>query len=127
LPIAGKVDGQDDSKAGKVTVISSATDTVTGTVTIDPIADTGFKATGDAIERIPPGDPANPANFIFTTGAYPNQLNNIAIKNHCCPRQDRHVTRAAENSGVGGGPAQDWGGGLRSEVLPPVQVMPEPV
>ena len=26
------------------------------------------------------GDPANPANFTFPTGAYPNQLNNVAIK-----------------------------------------------
>src|SRR5499427_10612838 len=33
-----------------------------------------------ALARIPPGDPNNPANFTFTTGAYPNQLNNIAIK-----------------------------------------------
>jgi YVTN family beta-propeller protein len=80
LPVAGKVDGQDDAKAGHVTVISAATDTVTGNITINPIADTGFKATGDALARIPPGDPANPANFTFTTGAYPNQLNNIAIK-----------------------------------------------
>jgi YVTN family beta-propeller protein len=81
LPIAGKVDGQDDSKAGKVTIISTGSDAVTGTATVNPIADTGFKATGDAILRIPPGDPANPANFTFLTGAYPNQLNNIAIKN----------------------------------------------
>ena len=80
LPVAGKVDGQDDAKAGHVTVISTATDTVTGQVTLNPIADTGFKATGDAIGRIPPGDPTNPANFTFPTGAYPNQLNNIAIK-----------------------------------------------
>jgi YVTN family beta-propeller protein len=80
LPIAGKVDGQDDAKAGHVTIISADTDSVTGTVTINPIKDTGFKATGDAIARIPPGDPTNPANFKFTTGAYPNQLNNIAIK-----------------------------------------------
>lgn len=80
LPISGKVDGQDDAKAGHVTVISAATDLVTSIVTINPIADTGFKATGDALARIPPGDPTNPANFIFTTGAYPNQLNNIAIK-----------------------------------------------
>jgi YVTN family beta-propeller protein len=80
LPVAGKVDGQDDAKAGHVTVISTATDLVTGQVTINPIADTGFKATGDAIARIAPGDPTNPANFTFTTGAYPNQLNNIAIK-----------------------------------------------
>jgi len=80
LPINGKVDGQDDAKAGHVTVISTATDFVTGSVTINPIANTGFKATGDALARIPPGDPANPANFTFSTGAYPNQLNNIAIK-----------------------------------------------
>src|SRR5262245_3150452 len=33
-----------------------------------------------ALARIPPGDPNNPANFTFTTGAYPNQLNNIALK-----------------------------------------------
>jgi YVTN family beta-propeller protein len=80
LPVAGKVDGQDDAKAGHVTVISAATNTVTASVTINPIADTGFKAVGDAIARIPPGDPADPANFKFTTGAYPNQLNNLAIK-----------------------------------------------
>jgi YVTN family beta-propeller protein len=80
LPVANKVDGQDDAKAGHVTVISTATDTVTGDVTINPIADTGFNATGDALARIAPGDPNNPANFTFKTGAYPNQLNNIAIK-----------------------------------------------
>jgi hypothetical protein len=34
-------------------------------------------AAGDAIGRI---TPANPPNFIFPTGAYPNQLNNIGIK-----------------------------------------------
>jgi len=80
LTIPGIADGRDDAKAGHVTVISTATDTITGSVTINPIADTGFKATGDAINRIPPGDPSNPANFTFTTGAYPNQLNNIAVK-----------------------------------------------
>ncbi|HVG37877.1 MAG TPA: hypothetical protein VM870_01250, partial [Pyrinomonadaceae bacterium] len=31
------------------------------------------------IARIPPGDPANPANFTFPTGAYPGQLNNVAV------------------------------------------------
>lgn len=80
LPISGKVDGQDDAKAGKVTVLSTATDAVTGVVTINPIANTGFNATGDALARIAPGDPTNPANFTFPTGAYPNQLHNIAIK-----------------------------------------------
>jgi YVTN family beta-propeller protein len=80
LPIAGRADGRDDAKAGHVSVISTATDTLTGDVVLNPIADTGFKALGDALARIPPGDPANPANFKFTTGAYPNQLANIAIK-----------------------------------------------
>ena len=49
LPVTGKVDGQDDAKAGHVTVISTATDSVTGKVTINPLTDTGFKATGDVI------------------------------------------------------------------------------
>jgi YVTN family beta-propeller protein len=80
LPISGKVDGEDDAKAGHVTVISAATNTVIGQATINPITDTGFKATGDALARVAPGDPTNPANFTFTTGAYPNQLNNIAVK-----------------------------------------------
>ncbi|HKE56885.1 MAG TPA: beta-propeller fold lactonase family protein [Pyrinomonadaceae bacterium] len=75
LPTPGKVDGQDDAKKGFVSVVSTATDTVTANVALNPIADTGFKAAGDAIARIAPGP-----NFIFTTGAYPNQLNNVGIK-----------------------------------------------
>jgi hypothetical protein len=54
LPVPGKVDGQDDSKVGHVTVISAATNTVTADIVINPLLDTGFKALGDAIARIPP-------------------------------------------------------------------------
>ena len=80
LPIDGKVDGADDAKAGHVTVISAATDTVIGDIVINPLADTGFKAAGDALQRIaPPATPVD-ADFKFITGAYPNQLNNIAIR-----------------------------------------------
>ncbi len=80
LPVAGKVDGADDAKAGHVTVIAAGSDTVIGDVVIQPVADTGFKAAGDALKRIaPPATPAA-ADFKFTTGAYPNQLNNIAIR-----------------------------------------------
>lgn len=75
LPLPGKVDGQDDAKAGYVDVISTGSDTVVGRVTLNPIADTGFKAAGDALARIPPG-----TAFTFTTGAYPNQLNSIGIR-----------------------------------------------
>lgn len=80
LPIAGKLDGADDAKAGHVAVISAATDSLIGGVVINPTADTGFKAAGDALQRIAP--PASPvtADFKFVTGAYPNQLNNIAIR-----------------------------------------------
>jgi uncharacterized protein (TIGR03437 family) len=81
LPSApGKIDGSDDSKNGRVTVISVASDTVTGEIVLNPLADTGFAAAGDALKRIAP--PAAPvaADFKFTTGAYPNQLNNIAIR-----------------------------------------------
>jgi len=81
LPSApGKVDGSDDSKNGRVTVISVASDSVTGEIVLNPMADVGFEAAGDALKRIAP--PAAPvaADFKFVTGAYPNQLNNIAIR-----------------------------------------------
>jgi YVTN family beta-propeller protein len=81
LPVAiGKLDGEDDSKVGLVTVLSTATDSVQATVVLRPLADTGFKAAGDAIARIPPPANPQPADFKFTTGAYPNQLQNIGIK-----------------------------------------------
>jgi YVTN family beta-propeller protein len=79
-PVPGKVTGADDSKAGHVTVFSTGTDNVIADTTINPLRDTGFKATGDALGGKPAADPADPTNFRFTTGAYPNQLNNAAIK-----------------------------------------------
>ncbi len=81
LPTPGKVDGFDDAKNGFVTVIATMDNSITGQATINPIADTGFLANGDALGastggvRTPPGP-----DFTFPTGAYPNQLNNIAIK-----------------------------------------------
>jgi YVTN family beta-propeller protein len=80
LPVSGKLDGSDDSKQGFVAVIPTSTNTVSASIALKPLADTGFKATGDALARVAPGDPGDPLNFKFTTGAYPNQLNNIAIK-----------------------------------------------
>jgi uncharacterized protein (TIGR03437 family) len=80
LPVPGKFDGADDAKAGHVTVISAATDTVIGDVTISPLADTGFKAAGDALARVAPPAAPTADDFKFVTGAYPNQLNGIAIR-----------------------------------------------
>lgn len=74
LPIAGRVAGRDDGKAGHVSVIVAASNTYAGDVLLNPIADTGFRANGDALARIPPGP-----DFIYATGAFPNQLNAIAI------------------------------------------------
>lgn len=80
LPIPGKVDGFDDAKAGKVTIINAGTDSVAGEITLNPMADTGFKAAGDALQRIAPPATITEADLKFTTGAYPNQLNNIALR-----------------------------------------------
>jgi len=74
LPVPGKLDGADDAKTARVTVISTANDSIVANAPILPLADTGFKAAGDALQRIAPG----PA-FTFTTGAYPNQLNSVAL------------------------------------------------
>jgi len=74
----GHPDGFDDAKTGFVTAISVANDTVVSTIKLNTVADTGFKAAGDALNHI--AAPANPqtTDFTFTTGAYPNQLNNLA-------------------------------------------------
>jgi YVTN family beta-propeller protein len=64
LPRVNRLDGEDDSKIAFVTVLSTANDSVAGTAILSPIADTGFRAAGDAINRIPPG-----TEFTFVTGA----------------------------------------------------------
>jgi YVTN family beta-propeller protein len=75
LPSApGVIDGADDSKVAFVTAISAASNAVIGTVRLNPLTDSGFTATGDSLRRIPPN------TGTFPTGAYPNQLNNLAIK-----------------------------------------------
>jgi uncharacterized protein (TIGR03437 family) len=74
----GHPDGFDDAKTGFVTAISVATDTTIGTIKLAPVADTGFKAAGDALNHIAPPASPGPSDFTFTTGAYPNQLNTIA-------------------------------------------------
>jgi YVTN family beta-propeller protein len=69
------VEGADDAKQGLLTLIDTAADAVNGYLVLPPLADTGFEAAGDALERTAPG-----SDFSFTTGAYPNQLNSIALK-----------------------------------------------
>ncbi len=72
----GKLDGEDDSKTGLLTRISTKTDAVAGQIVLTNMADTGFKAVGDAINRATEvKDPK------FVTGAYPNQMQAVGIKN----------------------------------------------
>jgi YVTN family beta-propeller protein len=73
---AGGNEGADDGKEGRVTVISRLSNTVIGTVVLNPLANTGFNAAGDALARIPPG-----ATFIFPTGCFPNLLESIVVRN----------------------------------------------
>lgn len=78
-----KLDGEDDAKTALVTRISTSNDTVAGQVVLKNLADTGFKATADAIfkqeskEKEADGKTLKPT---IVTGAYPNQLQAIAIK-----------------------------------------------
>ena len=81
----GVLIGADDYKEGRVLVISSATDSVVDTVVLAPMADTGFRSKGSALACKIKGaaDPTcvtNAPDNSFTTGAFPNSLNAIAIK-----------------------------------------------
>ncbi|MBX3061877.1 MAG: beta-propeller fold lactonase family protein [Anaerolineae bacterium] len=79
----GKLDGEDDSKTGLITKISTETDSVTGQIVMKNMADTGFLATGDAINKQVSTEKNQDGSLkpTFTTGAYPNQMQAIAIKN----------------------------------------------
>ena len=83
LPAPGKTDGSDDAKVGHVTLVGAtpwaADEQVLADIVLAPLADTGFKAAGDALGRIAPPATITTADLNFVTGAYPNQLNNIAI------------------------------------------------
>ncbi len=80
IPRPGQLDGEDDAKDGAVSIIPTVSDQVENTVKLIPIGNTGFRAAGDAIAKVAPPATATEADFRFDTGAYPNQLNNVAIK-----------------------------------------------
>ncbi len=70
-------EGRDDGKEGRVTVIDAASGRVLKVVSLNPLADTGFKSNGSVLDRVPP---TSPATFTFTTAAFPNLLQSIAIR-----------------------------------------------
>jgi len=74
-------EGRDDSKEGRVTVISVDKDKVLGTVALAPLADTGFKSNGSTLDRIPRRrDAAGAEIFDTVTGAFPNLLESVVVK-----------------------------------------------
>lgn len=81
FPNPGQLDGEDDAKVGRVSVISTQSDELGSTTDLQPVRDTGFKAAGDAIARKAPPAQITEDALTFQTGAYPNQLNNLAVKN----------------------------------------------
>jgi len=79
-----KLDGEDDAKTALVTRIAVGTDTVAGQTVLKNLPDTGFKSTGDAIAKKESKEfeaDGKTVKATFVTGAYPNQLQAIAIKN----------------------------------------------
>lgn len=79
----GKLDGEDDSKTGLVTKITTNNDSVSGQIVLKNMADTGFLATGDAINKLESKEKNRDGSLkpTFVTGAYPNQMQAIAVKN----------------------------------------------
>ena len=73
--------GADDYKQGQVAVIATADDKLLRQAVLPPMADTGFKSNGAALQRIAPKtDAAGKPVFDVVTGAFPNMLQAIAIK-----------------------------------------------
>lgn len=66
--------GEDGGKVGLVYVIRTDRDAVFTTINLDPLADTGFKSDGDALNKVAPSGSAT-----VTTGAFPNILAGLAI------------------------------------------------
>ena len=66
--------GEDAGKVGLVYVIRTDRDAVFTTIELQPLADTGFKSDGDAINKVAPTGTAT-----VTTGAFPNILASLAI------------------------------------------------
>ncbi|MGH9802992.1 MAG: YncE family protein, partial [Blastocatellia bacterium] len=86
VDVPGVLIGADNYKEGRVSIISTSTDSVTGEVTLPPVADAGFKSKGSSLACKLKGatDPTcttQAADGSFTTGAFPNSLNSIVVKN----------------------------------------------
>src|SRR5262249_4533622 len=75
---AEQEEGRDDGRVGRVTVINPANARAVGNAVLEPLDDVGFNSNGSTLDRIPV---ANPPAFTFATGAFPNLLQGLAVKN----------------------------------------------
>jgi YVTN family beta-propeller protein len=74
--------GADDYKEGRVAVINVSDDKVRKLAVLNPMADTGFKSDGSALQSIPATSTATGVTVTnkVTTGAFPNMMQAIVIK-----------------------------------------------
>ena len=75
-------EGQDDQREGRVVAVSAATNTLLGSTSLGPMANTGFNSNGrlaPAVGLTPNIPSTNPQTFTTPTGAFPNQLAAIAL------------------------------------------------
>ena len=73
------IEGLDDGKEGRVTVIDAHKNRVIDTVVLNPLADTGFKSKGRTLDPSVIFDSLD-ATTQRATGAFPNLLQSIVIK-----------------------------------------------
>ena len=73
------IEGLDDGKEGRVTVIDAHKNRVIDTVVLNPLADTGFKSNGRTLDPSVIFDSLD-ATTQRATGAFPNLLQSIVIK-----------------------------------------------
>jgi YVTN family beta-propeller protein len=74
--------GADNYKEGRVAVINVGDDIVARQAVLNPMADTGFKSDGSALQSIPTTSTATGVAVTnkVTTGAFPNMMQAIVIK-----------------------------------------------
>jgi YVTN family beta-propeller protein len=74
--------GADNYKEGRVAVINVGDDSVRKLAVLNPMADTGFKSDGAALQSIPATSTATGVTVTnkVTTGAFPNMMQAIVIK-----------------------------------------------
>ncbi|MBI4822555.1 MAG: beta-propeller fold lactonase family protein [Deltaproteobacteria bacterium] len=75
-------EGQDDQREGRVVAISAATNTIIRCSVLGPMASAGFNSNGalaPASGLVPAVASTNPQTFTTPTGAFPNQLAQVAL------------------------------------------------